>query len=203
MKSFAFKLILSFTLLYACYSISSAQVQKGDNNLGFSSAVSTESASPSNINATVLLVYERYLSNKLSIGVSPFVNMITRKGSLTGIFGGNVFANYGFITGDGKLYPYAGITLTVSQSISTDDTHSQIGTAGTTVLSGNSTVSFYGAGAKAGTKYFLTERINLDVNVNYSTNILSTVNGEGVDFGYGGVIQVFAGIGVLIGKPGS
>lgn len=204
MESMLTKLLLSFILIITLPALTNAQVQKGDNIIGFSTSVSTQSASPSNINVVVLFVYERYLSQKLSLGAGPFVNMITARGSITGVFGGNVFANYGFLTGDGKLYPYVGLVLSVSQSISTTDTRlDQNNTAGTTVQSGNSTVSFYGAGAKAGTKYFISERINLDVNVNYSTNISSIVNGENIDIGTGGIIQVFAGVGIIIGKAGT
>jgi hypothetical protein len=132
--------------------------------------------------------------------------MITAKGSMTGIYGGNIFMNYGFITGDGKFYPYLGLVGSISQSISTNDTNYQSSTLSSgqpdkkIADSGNATTSFFGAGAKVGSKFFLTERINIDININYSTNIYSVVNGELLDYGEGGIIQVFAGIGVIIGR---
>ena len=203
MRLLIIRLFVSFTLIIAIHT-AHAQVQKSDNLIGFSSSVSTQSSNPSSINVTVLLSYERYLTRRLAIGAGPYVSMITARGSMMGIFGGNVFANYGFITGDGKFYPYIGILGSVSQSISTQDTNFQT-TQSTDADkkigdSGNSTTSFYGAGAKVGSKFFVTERINLDFNINYSTNISSVVNGEVVKYGEGGIIQVFAGIGVIIGK---
>jgi len=204
MKLLSLNALVSFIFVFAFIRQAQAQVQKGDDIIGFSSSISTQSASTSSISATVLLSYERYLTRKIAIGVGPYMTIITDRGSLVGIFGGNLFMNYGFITGDGKLYPYLGIIGSVSQSISTADTQFQSTTPGTPdkniASSGNSTVSFFGAGAKAGAKYFMTERINLDVNVNYATNISSVVNGDKVDIGKGGVIQVFLGIGVIIGR---
>lgn len=188
-------------LIIAGAGMAQAQVQKGDNLISFSSSLSTQSASPSSINATVLLSYERYFTDKLSVGVGPFLTMITSRGGLTGIYGGNVFANYGFLAGS-KFYPYVGGLFTLSQSISTQDTKYETTASGSVVESGNSTVAFYGVGAKVGTKYFITERINLDLNINYSTNISSKVNGGKVDIGSGGIIQLFAGVGIIFGKPG-
>ena len=203
MRSLIIRLLVSFPLIFAVNAVQ-AQVQKGDNLLGFSSSVSTQSSSPSSINVTVLLSYERYLTRKLALGAGPFVSMITARGYMMGIYGGNVFANYGFITGDGKFYPYVGILGSVSQSVSTQDTNFQTTQSSDADKrigdSGNSTVSFYGAGAKVGSKFFVTERINIDLNVNYSTNISSVVNGEVVKYGEGGIVQIFAGIGVILGK---
>jgi len=203
MKSLYAILPLLFMLFFTVQ-IAHAQVEKGDNLIGFSSSVSTQSSNPSSINVTVLVAYERYLSRKLALGIGPFVSMITARGSMIGIFGGNLFANYGFITGNGKLYPYVGVLGSINQSISTMDTNYQYSDKSTAdkevASSGNYTVSFFGAGAKVGTKYFITERINLDFNVNYSTNISSRVNGALIDYGEGDIIQVFAGIGVIIGK---
>jgi hypothetical protein len=200
MKSFYTRLVLALVLIYGSVSISDAQVEKGDNIIGFSGAVSTQASSPSSINSTVLLSYERYISKKIAIGVGPYMTVITSKGGLIAIFGGNVFGNYGFLSGDGKFYPYAGILFSVSQSISTADTRTQQSSTGTSVASGNSTISFFGGGAKVGSKYFLTERVNIDLNVNYSTNFSSVVNGETQDIGTGGILQVFVGVGVIIGK---
>jgi hypothetical protein len=200
MRHSSIKLLISLIAGCTIGTSTIAQVEKGDNIIGLSSAVSTQSASPSSINATALISYERYLTKKIAVGVGPYITVITAKGSLTGIFGGNVFANYGFLSGDGKFYPYAGILFAVSQSISTADTKNQPASTGTLVSSGNSTISFYGGGAKVGTKYFITERINLDLNINYSANFSSIVNGEKVDLGTGGILQVFLGVGVIIGK---
>jgi len=46
---------------------------------------------------------------------------------------------------------------------------------GTSVLLDISTQAFYASGAKIGSKYFLTEQINLDLNVNNSANLSSIV----------------------------
>ena len=102
MRLLIIRFFVSITLIMGIHTVH-AQVQKSDNLIGFSSSVSTQSSNPSSINVTVLLSYERYLTRRLAIGAGPYVSMITAKGSMMGIFGGNVFANYGFITGDGKF----------------------------------------------------------------------------------------------------
>ena len=200
MKSIYARLLLSLFLVCGSIGISTAQVEKGDNLLGFSGSVSTQSAFPSSISITGLISYERYLSQNWAVGIAPYINAITAKGSLTTIFGTNVFGNYGFITKGAKFYPYVGLLLSFNYSISTGSSGNDLLFAGINFTSGNSTIAFYGAGAKAGSKYFLSDRVNLDLNVNYSANISSVVNGEEVNLGEGGILQVFIGVGVIIGK---
>ncbi len=178
------------------------QVQKGDMNIGFSSSVTTQSGAPKNINVTVLLSFERYFTDRVSVGLGPSLSIITADGSLASIYGLNIFGNYNFLLSNGKLLPYFGLLGSINQSISTADSR-QGSNGDQTVSSGNTTVSFYGIGGKAGAKYFVTERINLDANINYATNLSSKVNGETIDVGNGGQIQLFLGIGVILGKKGS
>jgi len=202
MKAIRIKLFALILLCFFGYNASLAQVQKGDDVLGLAASFNTQASSPTSFEVTGQLSYERYLSRRVALGVGPFITMITSKGSLTGRFGGNLFCNYGFITGDGKFYPYLGILASISQSVSTIDSKPGGTTDSGTKLpdAGNTTIGFYGAGAKAGAKYFVTERINLDLNVNYSTNFYSTVNGEQQDIGTGGIVQVFFGVGVIVGR---
>lgn len=176
-----------------------AQVKKGDMNIGLSSSVTTQSGSPRNMNITGLISVERYVSNNVSIGLSPLLSIITTDGSLTSVYGLNIFGNYNFLTPNGKLLPYAGLLASINQSISNSDSRADQN-GNQIVLSGNTTVSFYGVGGKAGTKYFLTERINLDANINYATNISSKINGKELSFGEGGQIQLFFGLGVILGR---
>lgn len=179
-----------------------AQVQKGDMNIGFSSSVSTQSGSFRNINVVGLLSIERYFTAHVSLGLGPTLSILTSEGALTSIYGVNLFSNYNFLTKDAKLMPYAGLLGSINQSISNvDSRYDQNGDR--TVESGNTTVSFYGIGGKAGAKYFITERINLDANVNYATNILARVNGEKLPLGEGGQLQFFLGLGVVLGKKNS
>jgi len=190
--------ILICIVLVSFFSNAYSQVQKGDMNIGFSSSFSTQSGTPRNMIITGLISAERFFTDNISVGLGPVVSVITSDGSLTSIYGANLFGNYNFLTKGGKLLPYVGILGSINQSISNSDTKSQQN-GNQIVNSGNSTVSFYGAGAKVGTKYFITEKINLDANVNYATNIYSTVNGEKLDIGDGGQIQIFLGLGVILG----
>lgn len=203
MNSLKSKVILSTILVLAVCTSAYSQVEKGDNILGFSFSVSTQSASPTNLTVTGLVSYERYLSQRWAIGVAPTLTSITAKGSLATEYGVNLFANFGFITNNGLLYPYLGVLGSVNQRISSDDTQSNTSSNNTNkqvAASGNSTTSFFGGGAKAGLKIFVSERINIDINVNYSANISAAVNGELIDAGDGGIIQAFAGLGVMLGK---
>ena len=196
------KLFAAPLLVVLCIGVANAQVEKGDDVLSIAASFNTQASSPTSFSVTGQLAYERYLSQRVALGIGPFINMITSKGSLSGLFGGNLFCNYGFITSDGKFYPYLGAQLSVSQSISSNDTDSGGQTENGTTLpaAGNNTVGFFGAGAKAGAKYFVSQRINIDLNVNYSANFYSTVNGEQQDIGTGGIIQVFFGVGVIVGR---
>ena len=196
------KLFAAPLLVVLCIGVTNAQVQKGDDVLSVAASFNTQASSPTSFTVTGQLAYERYLSQRVALGIGPFITMVTSKGSLSGLFGGNLFCNYGFITGDGKFYPYLGLQLSVSQSVSSNDSDSGGTTENGTNLpsSGNTTVGFFGGGAKAGAKYFVSDRINLDLNVNYSTNFYSTVNGEQQDIGTGGIVQVFFGVGVIVGR---
>lgn len=196
----AFFSALAFSLLYLITANNAySQVQKGDMNVGFSSSVTTQSGSFRNINITGLLSVERFVSNNVSLGLGPVVSIITSEGALTSVYGVNVFGNYNFLTASAKLLPYIGLVASINQSISNIDSR-QDPNGNSVVMSGNTTVSFYGAGAKAGAKYFLTERINLDANVNYATNLSAKINGEKLEIGDGGQIQVFLGLGFVLGK---
>lgn len=203
MNSRIYTFILSSLIILVFFSSSYGQVEKGDNIIGFSASVSTQSASPINLTITGLVSYERYLSQRWAVGIAPSITSITAKSSLATEFGVNVFGNFGFITKKGMLYPYLGLLASVNQRISSDDTQSDTPTKNTNTqvtASGNSTTSFFGGGAKAGLKIFVSERINIDFNVNYSANISAAVNGESIDPGDGGIIQAFAGLGVMLGK---
>ncbi len=73
-----------------------AQVQKGDMNIGLSSSVTTQSGSPRNMNITGLLSAERYFTKNISVGLAPLLSIITSEGSLTSVYGVNIFGNYNF-----------------------------------------------------------------------------------------------------------
>lgn len=191
----------SFVLFICVATEICAQVQRGDMNVGFSSSVTTQSGSLRNMNITGLLSAERYLTNSVSVGLAPLLSIITSEGSLTSVYGLNIFGNYNFLTKGAKFLPYVGLLGSINQSISNLDSRADQN-GNQIVQSGNTTVSFYGMGAKAGTKYFLTERINLDANINYATNLSSKINGEQLSFGEGGQIQLFFGLGVILGRKG-
>jgi outer membrane protein W len=195
-------ILISVALILLSFDGVYAQVQKGDMNIGLSSSFTTQSGSPQNMSITGLVSFERYFTSNISVGLAPLLSIITSEGALTSVYGVNVFGNYNFLTKSAKFLPYVGLLGSINQSISNLDSRSDQN-GNQTVVSGNTTVSFYGIGGKAGTKYFLTERINLDANVNYATNLSSKVNGEDLDLGEGGQLQLFFGLGVILGRKGN
>ncbi len=189
------RLLLSFALLFSAVIITNAQVQQGDSNIGFATTLNTTTGvDPSSTSFTLFLSYEIFVTDNLSLGAGPLLSVFGTGGTTTTSAGVNLFSNYSFLTSGGVVLPYAGALISITGNGTSSDTF-------------DSSVTNIGLGIKGGMKVFLTERINLDTNLNYSTNISTTVTVDGNTIDgvdpEGGQLQLFAGIGIILGKRGS
>jgi hypothetical protein len=118
-----------------------------------------------------------FVTDNIEVGGKPTLFLAEGVTSFTmGLYGA-----YNFITSDAKLVPYAGAEL-VLNSVKIES------------LDGLSRTDF---GIYGGSKYFLTEALNVDVGLNYTFN-LSNNYGEGVDIG--GTFTFQFGVGFIIGN---
>lgn len=189
------RLLLSFVLLFATVLISNAQVQQGDSNIGFNTTLSTQTGVDEGITSFSLLVsYEIFVTDNLSLGAGPQISVFGISGTTSTSTGINLFSNYNFLTSGGVALPYAGAVLSINGLVTSSDTF-------------ESTLTNVGFGIKGGVKIFLTERINLDTNLSYTSTLGTsrTVDGNSIDGAdpEGGYLQLFAGIGIILGKRGS
>jgi outer membrane protein W len=183
------------------------QVQKGDSNIGvntlISSLVGTESP---NVNGLVNLSYQYYVSNNISLGVGPFYSFSSNKTEGPGFssedwsdtFGLNVFANYSFLTASAKVMPYLGAQFTYQGTFSGSDMY-----IGTTYEGSWQDIYNSSVGGNAGIKFFVTERVNFDANLSYTTILSTTIETESTTFEpdpEGGLLQFTIGLGIILGK---
>lgn len=171
-----------------------AQVEKGDKSMTYyASYIRNESFQFGLIGAKM----GRYFTNFLEAGIKPQF-MIGGGGDIdiyqTGL---GLYAAYNFLTKDAKLLPYAGLEVSgnsfyiSSSAFSTDSFKADLG--------------LYG-----GAKYFFTERLNLDVSINYGFNLYNTTNFTQYvpvsatvtteDPDYPDTFSINFGIGILINK---
>jgi hypothetical protein len=140
-----------------------SQVAKGDKNLTFNLSY----VGIADLGGIGILSgkFGYFATDQVEVGVTPQIFF----GEVFGAFGSGIYGTYNFLTADAKLLPYAGGAF----SFLTGD------------LEG-SAIGIYG-----GSKYFITEAINLDAGLNLSFNL-----GEG-----GGTVYTFQlGIGFLFSK---
>lgn len=99
----------------------------------------------------------------------------------TGYSGGGLgaYGTYNFITSDVKLVPYAGAELSFL-SIKVE---------------GMKAFTQTNLGIYGGSKYFVTEKLNIDAGLNISTNLSNSV-----DMDLGTIVTFQVGLGFVIGK---
>ena len=167
-----------------------SQVEKGDTNLSFITTVSSNTGDEvDDLNLTLVLGYESYVAKFLSLGIGPLLSLSFMGDDKTTIFGLNFFINYNILLGS-KALPYMGILANTSLVNIDSDAFS-------------ATFTTAGVGGKVGLKYFFTERINFDFNLGY-TQTLAATDGDGNSIDtMGGTLQLFAGLGIIIGKKGT
>ena len=116
-----------------------------------------------------------FVTKNVEVGAKP--QILLGKGFSGGGLG--VYGTYNFLTADAKLVPYAGMELSFL----------------TIKAGGESSLSQTNLGLYGGSKYFVTERMNIDAGMNLSFNI---ANNSDVNLGTIFTFQV--GIGFILGK---
>ncbi|MBS1486657.1 MAG: outer membrane beta-barrel protein [Bacteroidetes bacterium] len=153
-----------------------AQQQKGDFQLqGQISYNSVTDNGTTTSYGLVQLNVSRFFTDRIEAGVAPILFLNKDAGFSRFAF----FGNYSFLTQNAKLVPYAGlqIMLTSQKSISVD--------ANGNITSGTETTT--GFGLRGGLRYFITEKVNIDVGPNITFDKTSTF-----------IFNV--GVGVILGK---
>lgn len=186
-----------------------AQVQKGDSNIGVNTLVSTlvGTGSP-NVNGLINLSYQFYVSNNVSLGIGPFYSFSSSKTEgpdfqsedWSDTFGLNLFVNYSFLSASAKVMPYLGAQFTYQGTFSGSDLYIGNSYEGSWTDIYNSSI-----GGNAGIKFFVTERVNFDMNLSYTSILSTTIETESSSFEpdpEGGILQFTIGLGVILGKRG-
>ncbi len=164
------KLVIIIFLFSAGYTY--AQVEKGDVTASFNiSYTSFDGSGMANITAKG----GYYITNNIEIGAIPMI-MLGEGFSQTSL---GVYGTYNFFTADAKLLPYAGASIGLAFS------SIKVSFGGTEEKFTDSTASF---GVYGGTKYFITEKLFGDANLNISGS------------GLGTIVSVNLGVGFIIGK---
>lgn len=200
---------IAFVLIVLASYSGFAQVQKGDSNLGINTLVSSlvGTGSP-NVNGLINFSYQYYFTKNVSLGLGPFYSFSLSKTtgpdfeseSWSDTFGLNLFANYSFLTASAKVMPYLGAQFTYQGTFSGTDTYIGNNYEGSWQDIYNS--SF---GGNAGIKFFITERVNFDTNLSYTSILSTTVETDGGTFEVdpeGGILQFTIGLGIILGKRG-
>jgi hypothetical protein len=144
-----------------------AQQEKGDLNVTFSGTYMSYSG------FNFGQVYGKagyYITKSIEVGAKP--QLLFGKGFTGFGFGG--YGTYNFLTADAKLVPYAGAELSYFTVASLSQTN----------------LGIYG-----GSKYFLTERLNVDAGLNLAFNLANNS-----DVNLGTIFQFQVGVGFILGN---
>ena len=164
------KILLVGLLLISTVAFS--QVEKGDVSLTFNgSYLSSDDFSFGLFSAKL----GRFFTDNIEAGVTPQLQL----GEGFSAFGLGAYGTYNILTSDAKLLPYLGGSLNIF----------------TSSIEGADSFSKTDAGFYGGTKYFLTESLNIDANMNYTFNIANSVDAD-----LGGTFMFNIGVGFIIGK---
>lgn len=157
------KLSLFLLLTVASLTFAFAQQQKGDFQL---QAQGTYFSASGFSGGTLFLNGSKFITQNVEVGASP---IFTFGGETT--INLSIYSNYNFLLNDAKMVPYAGAQLLLFN----------LGANG-----GSQT----GFGFKGGLRYFITERVNVDV-------------GPSITFLSGTSLFYFnAGLGFILGRKG-
>jgi hypothetical protein len=161
-------------ILVAISSAAFGQQKKGDINVTFSGTYT------GNKQFSIGQVFAKggyFITDHIEAGLKP--QFMFGDGFSGGGLG--VYSTYNFLTKDAKLVPYAGAELNYS-SISAGG-----GDSGK--------ISQTNFGVYGGSKYFITENLNVDAGLNFSFNLASDP-----DIDLGTIFQFQVGVGFIIGN---
>ncbi len=157
------KLKLFVLLTCASLTFTFAQQQKGDFQLQAQGSYFSASGFSG---GTLFLNGSKFVTQNIEVGASPIFTFGTET-----TINLSAYSNYNFITNDAKMVPYAGAQLLLFN----------LGAKG-----GSET----GFGLKGGLRYFISERVNVDV-------------GPSITFLKGSSLFYFnAGLGFILGRKG-
>lgn len=166
------KLVILAALLVSA-SAAFAQQQKGDFQLqAQASYFSNSFAGQSFSSGSLYFNASRFVTDNIEVGFSPFIFFSTET-----TVNLSFFANYSFLADNAKLVPYAGVQV-MFYNLGTDPDFSQTG-----------------FGLKAGVRYFVSERVNVDIGPNIAFLSAPAGASEGST-----MFQIAAGLGYIFGK---
>lgn len=181
-----------FFIAIVISTVSFAQQQQGDLAIQFSGNYASQKVTFGDEEfkyyaGNIYVKMGKFFTQNLELGVKPNVSFFPKdevddegktKRKLDANFGFGIYGNYSYLTADAKFMPYGGAEISY-------------------VPSGNeSTVNL---GPYIGVKYFITEKINLDLNGSWLFGLGSTY-GKSDDLKIGGLFNLNLGIGVILGK---
>jgi len=184
-----YALVLSL-IAFASY----GQQQAGDLSIQFSGNYSTskveyDGIKVKNFFGNIYVKVGKFFTPNLELGLKPNVFFTPKvkanddpkktKYSLKTDFGLGLYGTYSFLLPNGKFLPYAGAEINYLP------------------IQDDASVNL---GPYAGVKYFLTEKINIDANLNCLINLASTYGNDFTDVEFSPTFQFNIGIGVIISK---
>ncbi len=190
MKKF-YVLILSLVITASAYS----QQQAGDLSVQFSGNyvsqnVKFDGRKFKSYSGNIYVKVGKFFTQNIEMGLKPNIffsqkekvnpnNENDIKYSLKATFGLGLYGTYSFLTANGKFLPYAGAEVNYLPFLD------------------EATVNL---GPYAGVKYFVTEKINIDANLNYLINLASTYGNSVKGLDISPTLQFNIGVGVIISK---
>lgn len=161
------KKIIILAVFTCSLSAAVAQQQKGD----FQVQAQASYISFSGIDiGSIYFNASKFVTDNVEVGASPYVTISSFAGDTNADLNLTVFGNYSFLTANAKMIPYLGAGITF------------YGLGGDT--------SQTGLTLKGGLRYFVTERVNIDIGPN-----LVFVEGANI-------FILNAGLGYIFGKRG-
>ncbi len=172
-----------------------AQQQAGDLSIQFSGNYSSVRTNTFGVEdkiyaGNIYLKIGKFFTQNIEMGLKPAISFFGEpvrisandpnktENKLRANVGLGLYGTYSFLTADAKFMPYGGAEINY------------------TPLGDYSSMNL---GPYAGLKYFITEKINLDANVNYLINLANSYP-KVDEYSISPLFQLNIGIGVIIGK---
>jgi hypothetical protein len=164
-------------LILTTGTVAYSQQDKGDVNVAFSGTYTSNKLYSF---GQIFIKGGYFVTKNIEAGIKPqFLFGDGFSGSGVGLYG-----TYNFLTKDAKLVPYAGLEIN----------HSSLKSGGGGEESGK--MKQTNMGLYGGSKYFITESLNVDAGLNLSFNLAS--NPSEMDLGT--IFQFQVGVGFIVGN---